>query len=311
VLPTNRDNIAQDNEIGPTNNRRFGLAAQRRADPDLKREYNWDYSFGIQHQLVPRVAINAGLYYTRFYNLQGTTNVLRSPSDYTSFQTANPLTGELMTIYNLNPAKQGIVDNVDKTSEVNGRRYRGYEAGVDARLPNGTSILGGWFMERLVSITCEVEDPNRFRFCDQAGKLFQELGTVPTLPFRHEFKLGVVHPLPWRLQAGLSILSYPGEALGVNWAVPANLFPGGRTEAVTVPLVAPGEKYLKRWNQVDINLKKSFTAGRFELRPSVDIYNLLNSSVVLTELQTFGATLGQPTSILQGRFVKLGLLAKF
>jgi hypothetical protein len=76
-------------------------------------------------------------------------------------------------------------------------------------------------------------------------------------------------------------------------------------------LVAPGTKYLKRWNQVDVNLKKSFRAGRLELRPSIDIYNLLNSSVVLTELQVFGPTLGQPTSLLQGRFMKLGILAKF
>jgi len=47
------------------------------------------------------------------------------------------------------------------------------------------------------------------------------------------------------------------------------------------------------------------------MRPSVDIYNLLNSSVVLTEIQTFGTALGRPTSMLQGRFVKLGLLTKF
>ena len=106
-------------------------------------------------------------------------------------------------------------------------------------------------------------------------------------------------------------MSYPGEALTVTWAVPANLFPGGRTQAVTVALIPPGTSYLERWNQLDMNLKRSFRFGNVEMRPSVDVYNLLNSSVVLTELQAYGPTLGQPTSVLQGRFMKLGLMVRF
>jgi hypothetical protein len=311
VLSTNGDDIAQDTEIGPSNNVRFGLAAPRRADPDLNREYNWDFSVGVQHQLLPRVSVNAATYYTRFYNLQGARNVLRSPSDYAPFQVENPLTGELITVYNLNRAKQGLVDIVDTTSDINRRTYRGYELGIEGRLPKGGTVLAGWFGERLLSVTCDVEDPNRFRYCDQTGTLHQELGPVPGLPFRHEFKFGLVYPLPRRFEVGLSVLSYPGEVLDVVWAVPPNVFPGGRTEPVTVSLVPPGTRYLERWNQVDINFKRSIRVGHVEMRPSVDIYNLLNSSVVLTELQTFGAALGRPTSMLQGRFVKLGALLKF
>jgi hypothetical protein len=311
VLSTNNDDIAQDTEIGPSNNLRFGLTAPRRADPDLKREYNWDYSVGVQHQLLPRISLSAGMYHTRFYNLQGATNVLRGPEDYVPFQVANPLGGELITVYNLNRAKQGLVDTVDRTSEINRRIYRGYEFGIEGRLPSGGTVLGGWFAERLLSVTCDVEDPNRFRYCDQTGRLYQDLGSVPALPFRHEFKFGFVHPLPWNLEAGLSVLSYPGEMLGVDWPVPVTVFPGGRTEPVTVSLIAPGTKFLERWNQVDINFKRVIRAGRLEMRPSVDVYNLLNSGVVLTELQTFGPALGRPTSMLQGRFMKLGLLVKF
>jgi hypothetical protein len=172
-------------------------------------------------------------------------------------------------------------------------------------------LFGGWFTERLISSTCDVVDPNLLRYCDQSGTLYQELGNVPTQPFRHEFKLGLAYPLPWKLNAGLSLMSYPGEALAVNWAVPPNLFPRGRTQPVTVPLIPPGTKYLERWNQVDVNLKRTIRVGGIEMLPSVDVYNVFNSSVVLTELQTFGPALGQPTSMLQGRFMKLGVLVKF
>jgi hypothetical protein len=95
------------------------------------------------------------------------------------------------------------------------------------------------------------------------------------------------------------------------WTVPPALFPGGRPEVVTVPLIAPGTQYLKRWNQLDVNLKRTIRAGRFELQPALEVYNLLNSSVVLGENQNFGPSLGQPSLTAFGRFMKLGALVRF
>jgi hypothetical protein len=321
VLPTNGNDIAENNEIGPTSNNSFGFAAPRRADPDLTREYDWDYSVSIQHQLVPRVSVVGAWYRTKFYNLQRVTNVLVTPADYTSFQAASPLNnGEMVTVYNLNPAKRGVVDNVTKNSDVNHRVYNGFEASIQARLPGGAVVLGGWSAERTVSTTCDTNNPNQFRYCDQSGELYQEFGSVPGMPLRHEYKLGLTYPLPWKLQAGLSFVSLPGGSAGsigyndylaVNWTVPPALFLGGRTETVTVNLVPPGTEYLKQWNQVDVNLKRIVRVGRLEMQPGLDIFNVTNSSVVLTQLQAFGPSLGVPTSTLQGRFMKLSVLVKF
>ena len=61
----------------------------------------------------------------------------------------------------------------------------------------------------------------------------------------------------------------------------------------------------------DVVTKKIVRVGRSEMQPSIDVFNLLNSSVVLTQLQAFGPSLGVPTSTLQGRFMKLSLLVKF
>ena len=38
---------------------------------------------------------------------------------------------------------------------------------------------------------------------------------------------------------------------------------------------------------------------------AVDIYNLLNANSVLSDLDEFGAALGTPTTILQGRLMRL------
>lgn len=312
VLPTNGDGVAQDNEIGPSNNSRFGLAADQRADPDLKREYSWDYSVSVQREILPRVSVTVGWYRTRTYDAQRTINALRSISNYTSFQTPNPLgNGEQITLYRLDAAQVGRLDNVVTNSGVNHRDYQGYEASVAGRWGRGGSASAGWTMERTRTVSCDTSNPNQFRFCDQTGKLFQELGAVPGIPYRHEFKLSASQQLPFDFLAGVSMLSFPGGVLSNSWSVPANLFPGGRTEVVSAPLIAPGTQFFKRWNQLDLSLRRTFRVGRYSMQPAIEMYNVLNSSVVLNQNQNFGASLGRPTNTLQGRLIKLSAMVKF
>lgn len=51
--------------------------------------------------------------------------------------------------------------------------------------------------------------------------------------------------------------------------------------------------------------------GRFEFQPALELYNLLNSSVVFGQNMNFGPALGTPLSTLQGRLVKLSALVRF
>jgi hypothetical protein len=148
-------------------------------------------------------------------------------------------------------------------------------------------------------------DPNTLRNCDQS-----QLG----IPFRHGFKLAGSYPLPLGLMVGTSMVSIPGSLLGsavtdqslpTTWAVPANLFPGGRTQSVVVRLDVPGSQWLERWNQVDVNIRRVFRVGRVQFEPGVDVYNVFNSNPVLTENQNFGSALGQPQRVLQGRLMRL------
>jgi hypothetical protein len=106
--------------------------------------------------------------------------------------------------------------------------------------------------------------------------------------------------------------TYPiSSALTVNWAVPTNLFPGGRTQPVTVPLIPPGAKYLDRWTQVDLSFKKLLTFGRQRFEASLDMFNALNSNVILVQNQAFGPTLDQPQQILQPRLLRVSGQWKF
>jgi len=344
TLGTNGDNIAQDNEIAPSTNPRFGRASDLRADPDLKREYSWDYSVGVQHEVIPRVSVTAAWYHTRNGNLWANQDAFYTVDNWTRFNIANPCLGDpkcgatnntatTIPVFNLNPGIR-TGDIVTRSSDEDKRIYNGFEFSGQARLARGTTIIVGFFTEHTVSRTCDRNNPNLLRYCDQFGDLYQELGATEPPPYRNEFKLSVSQPLPYAFLGSLSFLSYanaapptaaasftnglvantgaPIDYLGADFAVPATL-PGGvaRTIPVTVGLVAPGTLYFDRWNQLDFSIKRPLTFGKYTLTPSFELYNALNSSVVVNASQTYGATYLRPTSTLPGRLVRLGGQFKF
>jgi hypothetical protein len=180
---------------------------------------------------------------------------------------------------------------------------------VNMRLPKGGTMMGGWSAERAVNVTCDTNDPNQFRFCDESGKLHQDAGATVKAPFDSNFKfIGAFPGLPWGFTGGVALKSYKEALLGVNWVVPASAFPGGqRTQPVTVRLIAPYTKYLPRWTQFDLSAKRKFQLSTVELVADVSLFNVMNSSAVLTERQTFGPSLGTPTSIMSGRAPRVGL----
>lgn len=306
TLATNRDGIAQNNEIGPSNNNRFGLAPARNPDPNIKRPYDIEYTVALDRQVIPGVAVTVAYYHRQTYNLEVQKNLLTEVSDYTAFQIPNPLNGEPVTIYNLNRTKQGQVDLRDVTSTDNSQArfvYNGFEVSFAARLPNGANMFGGWSTDHNVTVSCAGFDPNTFRFCDQSAL---------NIPFRHDFKFAGSQPLPFGLSLGATLQSYAGAMEVVNWAVPASVFPGGqRTQSVTVNLLTPGTSFLPRWNQFDLSLHKIFRVGKTRLDGGLDIFNALNSNAVLQQNPNFGSSLRAPQQILQGRLLRISAQVKF
>lgn len=342
----NADDIAQDNEIGPSGNSNFGVSTGRTADPNLRREYNLETTLGVQHQLLPRLAVFGGWFHRRFYNQEAQRNPALTQADWTSFQVANPIgNGEMITLFNLNPAKAGQYASslVDVNSDINRTIYDGFEVSFTARLPRRSTIFGGWTNDRVVTITCDQYDPNKLRFCDQSGKTFQEFGKTSTPPFRNDFKIAGNYPLKWGFEVSAVFMSYAGKgnsytaqdpSLGVYWSVPASVFPNGQrtrvptsapillaagtqTQAPGVNLISPNTKFQNRWNQLDASTKRTFKVGSREFQGQFALFNLTNNNVVLQEIQTtslvtgLSPTLGRPQNFLQGRMMRLALLVNF
>ena len=321
----NGDDIAQDNEIGPSPNAKFGLPIPtRQPSPDIRRGYNIEFTAGVQHELMSGVSVSGVWYRRGLYNLERLDNLSLALTDYTPVQVVSPLDGQAITVYNLVPAKFGVAPNqVDTTSDNSTLRrntYNGIETSITARFGRGGTAFGGWSIERTINVQCDSTfDPNTLRFCDQSA-----FG----MPWRHEFKFAGAYPLPWDLQASVAFVSWPGTQTGVNWSIgrttryAANCggpcTPGALVIPTLVPaslvvaLVQPGTQFADRWNQLDLGLRRTFHFGsKKSLNIDLQAFNALNTDAILTVNQTFGSALGRPTSTLNGRVVRTTATFKF
>ena len=330
--PTDLDGIAQDNEIGPSASANFGTRSDRSYDPDIRRFSNWEYTAAVQHQLFSNTSIGLSYFRRSYRDLVGADRVNIALSDYSSFQTRMPdfsrdptLTGvldpnEVLTLYNLDPAKRSQFATIrDSNTDSDQSIYNGFETSFQLRLMPGSVVYGGWTIERNISIYCATDDnPNGSvgtdlyqaatiaqggRFCDQSQF---------DVPFISDFKLAGTVALMYGISFGANLQAYPGSARVITWTPAAAVFPGGaRTNSETIILSEPGSLYQPRYNQLDITVRKNFRSGRKTFALQADIFNVTNSSSILTTTNAIGSSLGQVNSILYGRLPRLVFQMKF
>ena len=301
----------QRNEIGPSRNNNFGLAAGvPKLDPDLKRPYNWSYSVMVQHQLLPTLSASVGYFRRDFHNLGRTINQAVDPDrDFTPFTITGPRHprlpnggGESITLYNLNANRLGAVDNIVTYSSVNSRQYDGYELNMNGRVLHGATVFGGVTFGRTRANTCDVANPNDRRFCD----------TEP--PFQGIYKVGWNTPLPLGFAVNGTFQAIPGSALEANYAVTSAIagvpLTGGGS--LTVRLLDPAVEYLDMVKTFDVRVTRTFApVGRLRAKAFVDLVNAFNDATILAVSNTFGSTWLNPQAATSGRYVRLGIQTDF
>jgi carboxypeptidase family protein len=298
----------QANEVtGPTRNANFGLpAGGAQFDPNLPRPNNWEEAVSVQHELFPRMSVTAGYYHRSFNNIQYTTNTLVNPdADYTPFNITVPQNpnlpnggGQVITMYNLNPAKVSAVNSVVTWSEHNTRVYNGVEVSVNARISRGF-LFGGVTSERTATDSCTDltnSNPNNRRFCRN------------TPPLQTLYKASGAYQFPYDVNASVTFQARPGISIGssytFNSALAGVAITGGGNLTVTV--VDPTTQYYDYVKTVDAQISRTFRVGRRRIQPFVEIFNLPNFSTILTINETVGPNYFTPGSIVQGRRFQMG-----
>jgi hypothetical protein len=167
-------NPADNGECGPYANQNFGqnVFSASTIDPQISggwgtRPYNWNMGITLQQQLLSRLSMTVD-YNRRWYgNFITTENRAVSAADFDQFSIVAPSDpslpnggGQTITgLYDVKPAKFGLVDNFVTSSDQFGKQvenWQGVDVTLNARLAGGFTAQGGMSTGRLLTDTCEI-----------------------------------------------------------------------------------------------------------------------------------------------------------
>lgn len=308
-------------ECGPWLTPDFGSARPgTRFDPAIMdgwgvRPWNWEFSTGIQHEIVPRLSVSFGYFRRVNGNFQVTDNEALSRTDFTQYSVTVPTDSRLP---NSGQTIGGLFDqnaivaarNVVKDASTFGEQllhWDGVDVTLDARLRNGLLLQGGVSTGKTTSDNCDiVDDAPEVLGGQSAAFCHQE---TPYLP---QYKALASYTLPWYgVRVGGTFQSLPGPQIVAN-----NIYNNANRVTTTslgraftlgqanVNVIQPGTRYGDRLNQIDLRLTKIVNVGRGRVDVNVDFYNAFNSDAVIAELGSLGPVWRRPLTVIQPRFVK-------
>ena len=325
-------------ECGRMNSPTFGTATRTTAaiDPAILNGWNirpgdWQIGASVQQELLPRISMEVGYFHRWLTHYTVTDNQNLGPTDFTAFTLAAPSDPRLpggggynvSGLYNLTAdgfAKAAsnnvtFADNFGKQTQV----YNGVLVNLSARARNGLTMSAGVNTGKTVNDLCDLraaipELANGF-----VGTTNPYCHVDPGFVTKVTGLASYTIPRVDVLIAG-TIRSDQGSPLRATWNAPvatvtAALGRPAQAVGATIPidLIAPGEKWGDRVNEVDLRFAKIVRFGRTRTHVGIDIFNVLNSDAILTYNQTFapgGAWLA-PQSVLTPRFVKVSAQIDF
>ena len=315
------------------------------------RPNDQEVAVGLQHAITHRVAVDFQWTHHAFGNFFASYNSGRPPSDTNLFCATAPTglfngnslpnAGQQVCGFaDLNPAYFATSPffQVQKASNFGNvsDAYTGYDINLTARLPRGGQLSGGTSIGHEVTDVCGIIQQATSSYAGVAGVLASSAGTVgggtppSTLychvqpPFQGDIKAFGSYPLPWfGLNVSATLQNRPGPAISGSYTALCSVAScadqtilqslgrtlGNNTSALA--FIAPGTLYGKRVTQLDGRVGKAFRLQRFRINVSADVFNVLNSNAALTLNPTVGNLWQSPTSILQGRLVKIGTQISF
>ena len=330
--------VAGGDICGQMANVNFGTTVpQATFDKDLltgwgNREANWEFSAGVQHEVVPRVSVDVGFFRRIWKNFQVTDDLRVAAEDFTQFTMVAPADARLpggggytvTGLYNLKPEKFGQAQNYNTLSDKFGKQiehWNGVDVTVNARLQNGLTFQAGVSTGKTTEDNCEV-----------VAKL-PEMNNVGTpavwqsgqschreTPFLTQVKMYGVYTLPRvDVQVAGTFRSTNGDAINANYTatnayLAANSTLGrvlsGSAANMSVNLIPQNTQYLDRRNELDLRFGKVLRFGRTRTTANVDVFNALNADAVLTANPTYASWL-RPTTIPNARVLKLSFSFNF
>jgi hypothetical protein len=297
------------------------------------RPSNWEFSVGVQREIIPRVALDVGYFRRVWKNFQVTDNLLVGPEDFTQFSLTVPTDSRLSTsgqtltgLYNVVPTKFGQVQNLNTLSDKYGKQidhWNGFDISVNARLQNGLTLQGGMGTGKQIEDNCEIV-AKLPEMLNLTGATAANTAGAPAQwrpaqfcrrdePMRTGFKALAIYIIPKiDVQVSGSFRSTPGTSLSVGYTA-TNAILGatstlgrplsGTAANMVIGIEKPNEAYTERRNELDMRIGKVLRFGRTRTVVSMDLFNALNSNAMIVQNQAYASYL-RPIEILNARLIK-------
>ena len=329
--------------LSPSNFGQTRTPTSRLADDVLlgggARSANWQASTSIQHELRPGVAVNVGYFRTWYQNFTLTDSLQWEAADFDPYCVTVPTDSRLPDgggnqLCGLNDVKQAKFSSPTNTLVTQAANYgkqtevfSGVDLTLNARFLQSGLIQGGLSTGHSVTDNCFANgDPSL------AAPGGGDAATVARSPRNQsfcyvsppwsagtQFKLAVVYPIAWAIQASAMYQNLPGlQILATREYTNAEIAPSlnrslaqGAAGTVQVELIPQGTQYMDRRNQLDLRLSRTFQARRTKIQANVDIFNVFNANYSLAYNTTYGPEWLKPQTILLARLVKLGVNINF
>ena len=330
-------NREANGECGGYQNDRFGTNVVNQSfDKDVTegfgaREYHWQFSTSVQHELRPGMSVTLAYFRTWFGNIQANDNLAVAPADFDPFCITAPVDPRLpggggnmlCDLYDVTPDKAFRIDNFQTLAENFGGRseiYNGVDVTFNGRLWNGGLVSGGVNIGRTVLDDCLVVDnPGQFSVSSGPGGAlaFSDArpgfcNVKPPWSAGTQTKLAVAYPLPFDTQVAATLQNLPGTPINASYfASSAEIEPSlGRPHTAggtSVNLYPAFSLFEDRLTQLDLRLSKIFRVGDVRIQGMFDIYNLTNANTVLSSVGTYGPAWQFPFQVLAPRLFKFGV----
>ena len=334
---------AANGECGPLANNAFGVVSTSFITFDDillrgwgNRAYNWEFSAGVQREIVPRVGVDFGFFRRLYGNFRITDNRAVEASDFDQFSMVVPAglpdAGKTVSgLFDVKPAKFGQNVSNGTISRVFGseiQHWNGFDLNMNMRLQGGALLSGGISSGKTTLDNCEIgrSVPEALVLGDPATGA-PLAGPPIRLPLdwchrespmltQVKFLGGYMVPRV-DVQVSGTFQSIPGPEVRADYNLPTALAGtslgrplSGNAVNQTVAAIKPLSLYGERLNQVDLRLAKIFRVGSTRTAVNLDIFNVFNVNTVITENPNYLA-FRRPTGIVLARFLKIGATFDF
>ena len=334
----NGDYVPQDNELGPHSAANFGQLRPATTYDDAVlhgfgvREYSWQASVSMQHELQPGLAVNVGYFRTWYGNLLATDNRAITAADFDEYCIVTPADSRLpggggqqvCGLYDIRPDKFGQIDNfVTHASSFGSAQevFNGVDVTFTARFGAGAQLSGGVATGKTLFDSCDalVDSPQqRGATLSTANSGFcrATLGWGAST----QVKLTAIYPLPWDFRASGTYQNIAGIPTTASFVVnSAAVAPtlgrplsGGGNATATIELVEPNTFFTEGRNHtVNVRLTRRFGWKGATIEPQFDVYNLLNANDVLVMTTRYGTAWQNVSNVLAPRLLKFGVQVNF